>query len=151
MGLSRVHCQSQLRFIALLYANHSVYSDYGDDSPYPEVRASVPTTDEPLMPVNTFRMWFIGLVFACLVSGVNQFFSARRPSVFITALIVQLLALPAGKALEHILPTWRFRIAIPFTNKEWVCSLNPGPFNIKEHVSFPILFVPIPTQASMIS
>jgi hypothetical protein len=87
------------------------------------------------MPVNTFRMWFLGLIFASLISGINQFFNARFPSVFITALIAQLIALPCGKFLEYALPTWRFRIAIPFTGKSWVWSLNPGPFNIKEHVS----------------
>ena len=93
------------------------------------------------MPVNTFRMWFLGLVFASVISGVNQFFNARRPSVFVTALTVQLISLPAGKALEYILPKWRFRISLPFTSKTWVCSLNPGPFNIKEHVSFLYPFV----------
>jgi OPT oligopeptide transporter protein len=89
-------------------------------------------------------MWFLGLAFAILISGVNQFFNARRPSVFITALIVQLLALPAGKAFEYILPTWRFRITPPLTKKEWVFSLNPGPFNIKEHVSLQCFLSPFP-------
>lgn len=31
-----------------------------DTSPYPEVRAVVPETDDPDIPVNTLRMWILG-------------------------------------------------------------------------------------------
>lgn len=31
-----------------------------DDSPYPEVRSAVANTDDPDIPVSTFRAWFIG-------------------------------------------------------------------------------------------
>ncbi|KAF8577861.1 OPT oligopeptide transporter [Ramaria rubella] len=124
---------------APLQSEELVPFDYDDESPYPEVRAAVPTTDDPSMPVNTFRMWFLGLTFSIVLSGVNQFFNSRLPSVFITALTIQLLALPAGKALEYALPTRKFRFRIPFTAKSWVGSLNPGPFNIKEHVLITIM------------
>lgn len=33
-----------------------------DTSPFPQVRAVVPETDDPGMPVNTFRAWFLGIV-----------------------------------------------------------------------------------------
>lgn len=33
-----------------------------DTSPFPAVRAVVPETDDPDMPVNTFRAWFLGIV-----------------------------------------------------------------------------------------
>lgn len=33
-----------------------------EDSPYPEVRASVSNIDDPDMPTLTIRMWFVGLV-----------------------------------------------------------------------------------------
>lgn len=33
-----------------------------DTSPFPAVRAVVPETDDPEMPVNTFRAWFLGIV-----------------------------------------------------------------------------------------
>jgi hypothetical protein len=42
-----------------------------DESPYPEVRAVVANTDDPTMPVSTFRAWIIGLIWAVLISGVN--------------------------------------------------------------------------------
>ena len=52
-----------------------------DDSPYPEVRSAVANTDDPTMPVSTIRSWVIGLVFAIIMSGLNQFFFFRYPSV----------------------------------------------------------------------
>lgn len=47
------------------------------ESPYPEVRAAVSSVDDPLMPVNTFRMWFLGVLFVLLTSGLNQVFAMR--------------------------------------------------------------------------
>jgi hypothetical protein len=37
-----------------------------EDSPYPEVRASVSNIDDPDMPALTIRMWVIGLFLSCL-------------------------------------------------------------------------------------
>ena len=39
-----------------------------EDSPFPEVRASVSNIDDPEMPAMTARMWFIGLLL-CIISG----------------------------------------------------------------------------------
>lgn len=37
--------------------------DYdADTSPFPAVRAVVPETDDPAIPVNTFRAWLLGIV-----------------------------------------------------------------------------------------
>ena len=55
-----------------------------DDSPYPEVRSAVANTDDPDMPVNTFRAWFIGIIWAIIIPGLDQFFFFRYPSVTIT-------------------------------------------------------------------
>ncbi|KAH8113799.1 OPT oligopeptide transporter [Phellopilus nigrolimitatus] len=107
--------------------------EYEDESPYAEVRAAVSNTDDPTMPVNTFRMWFIGILFTVLISGLNQFFSMRYPSVFISGLVSQLIALPVGKAFERFLPTKRFNTL------GYVWSLNPGPFNIKEHTVITVM------------
>ena len=52
-----------------------------DESPYPEVRSAVANTDDPTMPSSTFRAWVVGLIWAVLLPGVNQFFSFRYPSV----------------------------------------------------------------------
>jgi len=55
------------------------------------------------------------------------------PSVIITALFVLLLTLPFGKLLEWILPKYRIS-AFGYS-----LSLNPGPFNIKEHTVIAIM------------
>lgn len=104
-----------------------------NDSIYPEVRAAVANVDDPEMPVNTFRAWFLGLIFVILLSGVNQLLYFRYPSVTITGLVVQLVCYPFGKALEKILPRRSFKT--PFGS----FSLNPGPFNVKEHAVISIM------------
>ena len=48
-----------------------------DDSSYPEVRSAVANTDDPEMPVNTVRVWVLGIFFAIIIPGVNQ---VRRTS-----------------------------------------------------------------------
>ncbi|KAI0882943.1 small oligopeptide transporter [Annulohypoxylon maeteangense] len=94
--------------------------DYdADTSPFPAVRAVVPETDDPAMPVNTLRAWLLGILFVFLGAGVNQFFSLRYPGVHIVSLVAELLAFPVGVALAKLLPISRF---------------NPDHhFNIKEH------------------
>jgi hypothetical protein len=54
-----------------------------DESPYPEVRAAVANTDDPKMPSSTIRAWVVGLIWAVIISGVNQFFYLRYPSIAI--------------------------------------------------------------------
>jgi len=94
-------------------------------------------------------MWFLGILFTCVVTGLNQFFGTRckspsnlilqnlilesDPSVYITGIVVQLVSLPFGKLLERILPTYEFNTF----GYRW--TLNPGPFTIKEHVCITIM------------
>ncbi|KDQ13233.1 hypothetical protein BOTBODRAFT_66951 [Botryobasidium botryosum FD-172 SS1] len=103
-----------------------------EDSPYPEVRASVSNIDDPEMPVSTFRMWFIGLVLCILASGMNMFFTFRYPAPSVVPMVLLLVAHPIGKFMAFSLPirTWR----LPRWLGGYEFSLNPGPFNIKEHV-----------------
>jgi hypothetical protein len=54
-----------------------------DESPYPEVCSAVANTDDPTMPSSTFRAWVVGLIWAVLLPGVNQFFFFRYPAVSI--------------------------------------------------------------------
>ncbi|KAG9041979.1 hypothetical protein FS837_011505 [Tulasnella sp. UAMH 9824] len=102
--------------------------DYEDDSPYPEVRAAVANTDDPTIPVNTWRAWIIGIAWAILIPGLNQFFFFRYPSVTIGPLVAQLLSFPIGRAFA-LLPDVKI---LGF-------RLNPGPFSIKEHVLITIM------------
>lgn len=97
-----------------------------EDSPYPEVRAAVRNYDEDL-PCNTIRAWTIGLTLVFVGASMNTLFSLRAPSIGLGALIAQIIAWPIGHGWARIMPTTTFRTF----GYEW--SLNPGPFNIKEH------------------
>ncbi|KFH66296.1 hypothetical protein MVEG_08395 [Podila verticillata NRRL 6337] len=99
-----------------------------DDSPIEEVRVTVPNTDDPSVPCNTFRMWFLGLLFTCIISFVNQFFYMRQTTITISYPVVALVSLPLGHLMARVLPTHQFNLG------GWRFSLNPGPFSIKEHV-----------------
>ncbi|CAK9235221.1 unnamed protein product [Sphagnum troendelagicum] len=101
-----------------------------DESPVEQVRLTVPTTDDPTLPVWTFRMWTVGLFVCILLSFFHQFFELRSEPLIISAIAAQVASLPIGKFMAATLPTRPFRL--PFT--KWEFSLNPGPFNMKEHV-----------------
>ena len=117
--------------------------------------------DDPTMPASTFRAWFIGTIFVAagyvdhhyipqalpntrhpwrIFSNqlfyrgfINQFFSIRQPGITVTANVAQLLAFPVGKLLEAILPSRQF------TTFGYAWSLNPGKFNLKEHMVITIM------------
>lgn len=48
-----------------------VFTIDSDNSPFAEVRANVPATDDPEMPVNTLRAWVLGIVFTMLGRWVD--------------------------------------------------------------------------------
>ncbi|KAL3637549.1 oligopeptide transporter [Castilleja foliolosa] len=98
--------------------------------PIEQVRITVPPTDDPSLPVLTFRTWFLGLISCVLLAFVNQFFAYRQNPVFLSGLAAQIVTLPIGKFMARVLPETTFRV--PLTN--WSFTLNPGPFNMKEHV-----------------
>ncbi|KAF5532718.1 sexual differentiation process isp4 [Fusarium mexicanum] len=109
----------------------ALLSDDADDeeeenSPYPEVRAAVRNFDEDL-PCNTVRAWTIGMIFIVLGAAVNTLFSLRQPSISIGPLVAQIVAWPIGNAWA-LLVTDR-----EFTTFGMTWTLNPGPFNVKEH------------------
>ncbi|CAH7680959.1 OPT family small oligopeptide transporter [Phakopsora pachyrhizi] len=104
-----------------------------ENSPYPEVRAIVDAFDDPKTPVTTFRMWFIGLLLVIIGTGVNQFFAPRLPSISLSITFAQLISYPMGRFLASVLPTRIFRI------RNYSFSLNPGPFNMKEHMLISIM------------
>ncbi|KAI5655076.1 hypothetical protein M9H77_32263 [Catharanthus roseus] len=100
-------------------------------SPIEQVRLTVPNTDDPTLPVWTFRMWVLGLLSCVLLSFLNQFFSYRREPLIITQITVQVATLPIGRFMAAVLPNTRFSLP-GFGSRKF--SLNPGPFNMKEHV-----------------
>ncbi|KAJ2936791.1 hypothetical protein H1R20_g315, partial [Candolleomyces eurysporus] len=102
---------------------------FEDDSPYPEVRSAVANTDDVTIPSGTVRAWVLGLFWAIVISGLNQFFFFRYPSVSIGGIVAQLLTYPMGKAWASVVPNV----------KVFGLELNPGPFTIKEHVLVTIM------------
>jgi OPT family small oligopeptide transporter len=99
-----------------------------DTSPYPEVRAVVPEVDDPDLPVNTLRMWMLGIFWVFVGAGVNQFFSLRYPAVHIVSIVAELLVYPMGVFLAWVLPA--MTVHLPCFG-EW--TVNDKKFNVKEH------------------
>lgn len=81
-------------YVSYILAHYFFFLTSSSECPYPEVRAAVSSTDDPSIPVNTFRMyvliffatrlshfilhrWFLGIFFSLLVSGLNQLFLMR--------------------------------------------------------------------------
>lgn len=102
-----------------------------EDSPYPEVRASVSNIDDPSMPVLSFRVILLSIFFSALVSGVNTFLMVRAPAPLLSATFVIVAVYPLGNLLAVVLPTKEY--SLPSWLGGGTMSLNPGPFNIKEH------------------
>ncbi|MBA0854530.1 hypothetical protein Goshw_001221, partial [Gossypium schwendimanii] len=116
--------------------NHAIKGENpaADDdelSPIEEVRLTVTNTDDPTLPVWTFRMWFLGLISCALLSFLNQFFAYRTEPLIITQITVQVATLPIGQFMAAVLPRRQFKLPGVGSRK---FSLNPGPFNMKEHV-----------------
>ena len=98
-----------------------------EQSPYEEVAANVSNKDDPSIDTLTFRSWFLGIAFTCVLSFVNQFFWYRTSPLVIGVLVAQLLSHLLGKAMAKILPRRKFKIF------RWNFTFNPGPFTVKEH------------------
>ncbi|EPT00110.1 OPT oligopeptide transporter [Fomitopsis schrenkii] len=99
-------------------------------------RALVSSDDDPTLTINTFRMWFTGIGLAVFGAVLGMLFQFRPQVISVSALFLQLLAYMIGRFFEGIIPSpgtrwnngsrfWKF--------------LNPGPFNIKEHVAAQIM------------
>ncbi|KAJ1025135.1 hypothetical protein NDA16_002641 [Ustilago loliicola] len=73
------------------------------------------------------------MLFTIVIPGVNQLLSYRYPTVTITSFVAQLLAYPMGCFMAKVLPTKVFKTPLgSFT-------LNPGPFNVKEHTVITVM------------
>ncbi|KAK4601208.1 hypothetical protein RGQ29_010679 [Quercus rubra] len=100
-----------------------------ENSPIKQVALTVPITDDPSLPVLTFRMWVLGALSCILLSFLNQFFWYRTEPLTITAISAQIAVVPLGQLMAAKITDHVF-----FKGKRWEFTLNPGPFNVKEHV-----------------
>ncbi|XP_020205598.1 oligopeptide transporter 7 [Cajanus cajan] len=101
----------------------------GDDSPIEQVSLTVPVTDDPSLPSFTFRTWILGTLACALLSFLNQFFWYRREPLSMTAISAQIAVVPVGHLMAA---TVTERVFMKGTR--WEFTLNPGKFNVKEHV-----------------
>jgi OPT oligopeptide transporter protein len=94
----------------------------------------------------------IGLVLCVIASAMNVFFNFRNPAPTVIPIVLvyvntepflvpaylcpsRLLSYPTGKLAAYVLPIVTYRVRLPrFLGGPIEFSLNPGPWNIKEHV-----------------
>ncbi|KAG8373625.1 hypothetical protein BUALT_Bualt11G0043700 [Buddleja alternifolia] len=101
-----------------------------ENSPVEQVALTVPLTDDHSLPVVTFRMWTLGAAACVLLSFLNQFFWYRREPLSISAISAQIAVVPLG----HLMAAAITRRVFFQGRGKFEFTLNPGPFNIKEHV-----------------
>ncbi|RKO88573.1 OPT oligopeptide transporter protein-domain-containing protein, partial [Blyttiomyces helicus] len=90
-----------------------------EQSTVPEVAATIPVSDDPTLPVMTFRFWVIGTIFSIFSAAVAQFMYYRAVAIQLNNFSVILMTYP----IDFIFARGTFIGG----------SLNPGPYNIKEH------------------
>lgn len=103
-------------------------------SPYSEVRSVTEPFDDPTVPVETLRVYVLGIFWVVVGTVVNQLFSERLPSISIGSAVVQLLLYFCGKFVAYVTPKWSFSV---FGHR---VDLNPGPWNIKEQMLATMFF-----------
>ncbi|KAF7093075.1 hypothetical protein CFC21_095508 [Triticum aestivum] len=74
-------------------------------------------------------MWVLGMASCAVLSFLNQFFWYRKEPLTITAISAQITVVPLGRLMAAALPERAF-----LRGSRWEFTLNPGPFNVKEHV-----------------
>lgn len=100
-----------------------------EQSPIRQVALTVPTTDDETLPVLTFRMWLLGTLSCVVLSFLNQFFWYRTEPLTITAISAQIAVVPLGQLMAA-----KITDRIFFRGTRFEFTMNPGPFNVKEHV-----------------
>lgn len=114
------------------------------------MRLTIPITDDPTLPTLTFRTWAIGPITCMVLAFVKEFFSYRQNPIGLSTTCIQILLLGLGKLMASTLPSTLLKV--PGTN--WTFSMNPGPFNIKEHVLLSILVtsgLSVPSSATILT
>ncbi|TFK37217.1 peptide transporter MTD1 [Crucibulum laeve] len=95
--------------------------------------------DDPTLPAFTFRMWFLGLGLSCFGAVLGQIFYFRPQTVFVSQLFLQIIAYILGLFLEEVLPgPSHVHSKLKTQDTAFWRFINPGPFNIKEHVAITI-------------
>ncbi|KAF9116396.1 hypothetical protein BGW39_002746, partial [Mortierella sp. 14UC] len=98
-----------------------------ENSKIEAVRLVVPVTDDITLVALTFRFWLLSLLFSVLGAVIQQYYMFRAVSGSFSIYFVNLATYGIGKSMAKWLPVSKWTIG------SHSFSLNPGPFNIKEH------------------
>ncbi|KAF9967197.1 hypothetical protein BGZ73_000660, partial [Actinomortierella ambigua] len=98
-----------------------------ENSKIEAVRLVVPLTDDPSLVALTFRFWVLTTLFSILGAATEQYYFFRAAKGTFQIYFVNLASYPMGTFMARTLPTKKWTIF------GYTFSLNPGPFNIKEH------------------
>ncbi|XP_078430059.1 oligopeptide transporter 7-like [Wolffia australiana] len=129
MGAMEEHREIEAPLLQERGAPSEIHGEEEENSPIEQVALTVPVTDDPDTPVLTFRMWVLGTFSCVLLSFLNQFFWYRKEPLSISSVSAQIAVVPLGRLMASSLPSRLF-----FKGSRFEFSLNPGPFNVKEHV-----------------
>lgn len=113
----------------VLHVERKDISEFDEECPIKQVDLTVPKTDDPTIPAVTFRMWILGVTACVILSFVNQFFWYRKQPLSVSSISAQIAVVPIGHFMARVLPKRPL-----FEGTRFEFTLNPGPFNIKEHV-----------------
>ncbi|KAF9137762.1 hypothetical protein BGX30_009927 [Mortierella sp. GBA39] len=111
------------------YAGDSISLEEAEaeNSKIEAVRLVVPITDDVTLVALTFRFWVLSLFFSVIGSVIQQYYLFRVSSGSFSIYFVNLASYGMGTAMARVLPTGKWTVG------GYSFSLNPGPFNIKEH------------------
>ncbi|WFD25942.1 hypothetical protein MNAN1_000915 [Malassezia nana] len=108
-------------------------SEDEDDDGLRMIRQVVPETDNPHLPSLTFRAVVLGTLFTILGAGMSQLFFYKSNAPSFSSYFVILVTLPIARWMARVLPDRTIHVA------GWRFRLNPGPFNVKEHVLIAVI------------
>jgi hypothetical protein len=112
-----------------------------DESPYVEVRSAVANTDDPTMPSSTFRAWVVGLIWAIIIPGLNQFLHFRYPSITMTSVCLpSLFESVESPLLNQVLAKKDCPFAVDLPDAQVVGSLHAEGFHLR-YLAQPIVIV----------
>ncbi|KAH6879876.1 isp4 protein [Thelonectria olida] len=97
------------------------------DYPVPAVAKTVSLHNDPTEPILTFRFWVLGGFWVSVGCIISTFYFFKPYSTTLSGVTIQLLSWWTGMAMARWLPTRKWTTF----GYEW--SLNPGPWNSKEH------------------
>ncbi|KAJ5105173.1 hypothetical protein NUU61_002520 [Penicillium alfredii] len=95
-----------------------------------QVRQLINLNDDPDLPTITFRYFVLSAFFVIPGAFLSQMSYFRTTTAPYSVFFVQIACHYAGHFLARVLPAWVIRLP----GKRYAFNLNPGPWNIKEHV-----------------